>query len=130
MNGISTGGTGAETILGGNNTRILDPTNMPSKQASAARAKSQQVMEALRSGEPGAADRLMGDEPPKDRDGLLKRIKHRMGGGLKGEKTQNGFDATEKNELTKGTSLDDGYSVMTDESVMSRDGGKGDGVIR
>jgi hypothetical protein len=72
----------------------------------------------------------MGAEGPKGNDGFLKRLKHKLGGGgLKGEKAKNGSDVDRKNDLTAGTSLDDSYPAMS-ASVMSRDGGKGDGVIR
>ncbi|KAI5359816.1 hypothetical protein Slin15195_G116760 [Septoria linicola] len=43
------------------NTNTLDEQAMPSDKAAAARAKSAQVMAALKSGEPGAADKAMGD---------------------------------------------------------------------
>lgn len=52
MNGI--GSTGGETIYGGGNTNMPDASNMPSPNASMARTTSSEVMEALRSGEPGA----------------------------------------------------------------------------
>ena len=100
MNSIGSSGEGA--VYGGGNTNMLDPNNMPSQQASMARSKSQEVMEALRSGEPGAADKLMSKEPPKGSDGFLKRLKQKMGSGLKGEKAAaNGSDSESRTDLTK-----------------------------
>ncbi|KAK4496392.1 hypothetical protein PRZ48_012372 [Zasmidium cellare] len=44
------------------NTNTLDRASMPSSQAEAARQKSAAVMEALKNGDKGEADRLMGKE--------------------------------------------------------------------
>lgn len=44
------------------NTSVMDKDNMPSDTAEAARLRTAAVMESLRSGEPGAADKLMGDK--------------------------------------------------------------------
>jgi len=68
------GWSGAE---GGNifgfapNTNTMDPSTMPSDQAAAARMKAAEVMAKLRSGEPGAADRAMGDREGKGATGLM-----------------------------------------------------------
>lgn len=44
---------------------------MPSDTAAMARAKAQKVMAALQSGEPGAADELMGKSEPKGTSGII-----------------------------------------------------------
>ena len=44
---------------------------MPSDTAAMARAKAKKVMEALDSGEPGAADDMMGKREPKGTTGML-----------------------------------------------------------
>ncbi|GIZ44189.1 hypothetical protein CKM354_000739300 [Cercospora kikuchii] len=53
------------------NTNTLDAQAMPSDQAAAARVKAAEVMAALKSGEPGAADKLMGDNEGKSSGGNL-----------------------------------------------------------
>lgn len=66
-------------------THIMDPVRAPSANAAAARLKSEEVMAALRGGEQGAADRLMGKPPAKgarEGGGWLRRM---FGGGKKGE---------------------------------------------
>lgn len=43
------------------NTNVLDTNSMPSTTADAARSRTADIMAALKSGEPGAADKMMGD---------------------------------------------------------------------
>ena len=81
------------------NTNTLDEQSMPSDQAAAARAKSAQVMAALKSGEPGAADKLMGDNEGKSAaagltplggpKGWFQKIKQKRDGKGKVPKPQN-----------------------------------------
>ena len=61
---------------------------MPSDAAQAARAKAKKVMEALESGEPGAADKMMGKREPKGNIGIipLDWLKTKFS-GKKGKKT-------------------------------------------
>lgn len=99
------------------NTNTLDRESMPSAQAEAARQKSAQVMAALKSGEPGAADRVMGDqkESGSGRGGgggskgvfPLQWMKAKMGGG--------GGKAKRKAGREDGK----GLVVEDDESMMS-----------
>lgn len=44
---------------------------MTSDAAAAARAKAKKVMQALESGEPGAADEMMGKREPKGNTGII-----------------------------------------------------------
>lgn len=100
---------------------------MPSSQAEAARQKSAAVMEALKNGDQGEADRLMGKN--ENRQGQLL-----PGQGSRGMKWLKGkFSKGGEKEGEKG----DAESVMSQgverESVVvggGKDGGKGDGVIR
>ncbi|KAF2166955.1 hypothetical protein M409DRAFT_23002 [Zasmidium cellare ATCC 36951] len=74
------------------NTNTLDRESMPSSQAEAARLKSAAVMAALKNGDKGEADRLMGKEN-KPQGQLIPRgsgdvkgwWKKRFGGGRKGD---------------------------------------------
>ncbi|KAK5117717.1 hypothetical protein LTR62_005141 [Meristemomyces frigidus] len=76
------------------NTGVMDREKMTSPQAEAARLRSAEVMEALRSGEPGAADHMM-VKPPKysekategkeEKKGLGGWFKEKVGGKGKGE---------------------------------------------
>ncbi|KAF2210133.1 hypothetical protein CERZMDRAFT_86441 [Cercospora zeae-maydis SCOH1-5] len=61
------------------NTNTLDAQAMPSDQAAAARVKAAEVMAALKSGEPGAADKVMGDNEGKSSGGGITGL-----GGPKG----------------------------------------------
>ena len=99
---------------------------MPSDAAEAARQKSAAVMEALRNGDQGEADRLMGKN--ENRQGQLM-----PGQGSRGMKWLKGKFSKGEKEGEKG----DAESVMSEgverESVVvggGKDGGKGDGVIR
>ncbi|WPG97838.1 Hypothetical protein R9X50_00061900 [Acrodontium crateriforme] len=47
------------------NTNVMDPESMPSAEAQAARARAAEIMAALKKGEPGDADKLMGKESPR-----------------------------------------------------------------
>lgn len=53
------------------NTNVQDRETMPSAQAEAARQKADKVMAALRSGEPGAADRAMGSAKETGTKGIV-----------------------------------------------------------
>lgn len=56
----------------------MDEQGMPSDAAQAARAKAKKVMEALNSGEPGAADEMLGKGEPKGN--LFGSFKSKFGG--------------------------------------------------
>lgn len=77
------------------NSNAMDPITMPSDQAAAARMKAAEVMAKLRSGEPGAADRAMGDREYQGGAGLLpipSWLRKKVKGAKKGEQGANGQD--------------------------------------
>ena len=53
------------------NTNVMDESTMPSDRAAAARRKAAEVMAALKKGEPGDADLLMGDQQQKGGQGVV-----------------------------------------------------------
>lgn len=53
------------------NTNTMDANAMPSDKAQAARERAREIMDALDSDKPGAADRMMGEREPKGNVGLL-----------------------------------------------------------
>nr|POF26400.1 hypothetical protein CFP56_22549 [Quercus suber] len=76
------------------NTNVQDRESMPSVEADAARHKADEVMAALRSGEPGAADRMMGEQKEHGTKGIVplqwltdkfRRGKNQEGENLKGD---------------------------------------------
>lgn len=102
-------------------TNVLDRNSMPSDKAEAARQKSALIMEALKNGDKGEADRLMGKEnkpqgqivPRPNIKGWFKRK------GAKKGKEGNEADGKEYEESVASSGVEK-------ESVM----GKDDGVIR
>jgi hypothetical protein len=60
----------------------MDPERMPSERAEAARQKSAEIMASLKKGEPGDADKLMGDRKEKSSKNLLQKL------GLGGKKKE------------------------------------------
>nr|POF12690.1 hypothetical protein CFP56_09842 [Quercus suber] len=70
------------------NTNVQDRQSMPSNEAEAARRKADDVMAALRSGKPGAADQLMGEQKEGGGKGIvpLQWLQRK----LRGEKRDNG----------------------------------------
>lgn len=91
------------------NTNTLDRESMPSDKAEAARLKSAAVMAALKSGKPGEADRLMGENNVKQGQlvppGPLKWL-HRKFSGRKDD---------------KGEAQDAVSVTSSDSSVMGKD---------
>ncbi|KAK5127161.1 hypothetical protein LTR85_008522 [Meristemomyces frigidus] len=63
------------------NTNAMDANSMPSDKAAAARMRSAEVMAALKSGEPGDADAIMGKQQQKGTQGIvpLQWLKRKMG---------------------------------------------------
>lgn len=64
------------------NTNTMDANSMPSDKAAAARLKSAEVMAALKNGESGDADAIMGKQQQKGTQGIvpLQWLKRKMGG--------------------------------------------------
>lgn len=90
MSGVGSYGPIGPTAVDYRHTKMMDSNNMSSKEAEAARAKSAEVMAALRKGEKGDADRVLGDRPPaKDTvvGWIASRFKERKvsGSGSKGK---------------------------------------------
>lgn len=117
------------------NTDTLDREAMTSPQAELARQRSEEVMKALKSGNPGEADAAMGKADTS----------HGLSGWFKRMLTNTKRDKSSKKQPQQsqapvdgsGTNLNDevgvsGLSAGQDLSTtsMARDGGKGDGVIR
>lgn len=83
----STAFTGQSYAYSTQNTNTMDADAMPSEQAQAARNKTDEVMQALRSGEPGAADKAMGDshQTGKSKGWLSSKMEKLRGGKSAGE---------------------------------------------
>ncbi|EME84291.1 uncharacterized protein MYCFIDRAFT_173310 [Pseudocercospora fijiensis CIRAD86] len=90
------------------NTNTMDRESMPSEKAEAARLRSAEVMAALKSGEPGAADRMMGGQKESGSKGIvpLQWVKSKFGGKKK------------KMEVEK--EVQAGKVGADDQSVMTR----------
>ncbi|CAK3814197.1 Hypothetical predicted protein [Lecanosticta acicola] len=104
------------------NSTIMNKDSMPSDKAEAARQKSAAVMEALRNGDQGAADRLMGKNEARkghaSGPGPMKWLKGKFAGKDKG-----------------GKEVGDGDSVMSEgvereQVTVGNNGKKGDRIIR
>ena len=80
----------------GPNANVSNAETMTSPEAQAARARSAEIMAALKKGEPGDADKLMGEK--KHHDSLLPgmgKLKSRLMGG---KKKEGGVVAKEKGD--------------------------------
>ncbi|OQO01816.1 hypothetical protein B0A48_12289 [Cryoendolithus antarcticus] len=67
------------------NANVANTETMTSPEAQAARARSAEIMAALKKGEPGEADKMMGQK--KNHDSLLPgmgKLKDKLLGGKKG----------------------------------------------
>lgn len=75
-----------------NKFNVMDKESMTSDRAEAARHKAAEVMAALKKGEPGDADKLMGKAEPKTRVVPLGWLGKKFGGKeqkeKKGKKTE------------------------------------------
>ncbi|EMC93594.1 hypothetical protein BAUCODRAFT_125440 [Baudoinia panamericana UAMH 10762] len=71
-------------------TNVMDPTTMPSEKAEAARQRAAEIMAALKSGHPGAADVAMGKAPANSSSGLfgLRMLKHKVTTGKPKDRKQ------------------------------------------
>lgn len=76
-------GTSAYVI--NQNTNTMDPNSMSSDRAQAARMKTAEIMAALKKGEPGDADKLMGKQGAEGNKGTVSTgwLKRKLGGGSK-----------------------------------------------
>lgn len=62
-----------------NSNVMYDETGMPSKEAQLARAKTEDIMDALRYGKPGEAEAMLGKQE-RNGDGALRWVKKKFGG--------------------------------------------------
>jgi len=61
------GNTGGYSYGQHNKSSVMNAERMPSAEAEYARARTAEIMEALRNGKPGEADKMLGKAPPKYR---------------------------------------------------------------
>ncbi|KAF7187137.1 hypothetical protein HII31_11518 [Pseudocercospora fuligena] len=90
------------------NTDTMNRETMPSERAEAARQKSAEVMAALKSGEPGAADRLMGPQRESGSKGIvpMQWVKSKFGGKKKMQgETLEGKVVRDDQSIMSGTTL-------------------------
>ncbi|KAK4560827.1 hypothetical protein LTR86_005407 [Recurvomyces mirabilis] len=59
------GNTGGYSYAQGNKSSVMNSERMPSAEADYARTRTAEIMDALRNGKPGEADKMLGKAPPK-----------------------------------------------------------------
>ncbi|KAK3704395.1 hypothetical protein LTR37_013818 [Vermiconidia calcicola] len=72
------------------NTNAMDAETMPSDKAQAAREKALEVMNSLKEGKAGEADKAMGPREPQGQYGILPLdwFKHKFSSGKKDKKAK------------------------------------------